>query len=98
LLSGLITLAARRGGGRPTYGTPNSNPTHADARLGARRRGVGDHGLEHVGGHDDRLAALAAALHDARLPERHLRARARLGARPTAWEAPRQGVDALVAP
>ena len=41
--------------------------------LGAGGRGVGDHGLEHVGGHDDRLAALAAPLHDAALPVGHLR-------------------------
>ena len=37
--------------------------------LGARRRRVLDHRLEHVRGHDDGLAALAAALHDAGLPE-----------------------------
>ena len=49
-----------------------------DPHLGASGRGVGDHALQHVGGHNDGLAAPPAALHDARLPEGHLRAARRL--------------------
>ena len=37
--------------------------------LRAGRKGIGDHGLEHMGGHDDRFADLQAALDDAALDD-----------------------------
>ena len=40
--------------------------------LGARRHRGRDHRLEHLGGHDHRLAGLAAGAHDALLDRRHL--------------------------
>ena len=46
----------------------------ARGHLCARGGGVADHGLQHVGGHNDGLAALPAPLHDAALPVGHLRA------------------------
>lgn len=42
------------------------------AHLCAGGCGVADHGLQHVGGHNDRLTAFPAPLHDAALPVRHL--------------------------
>mmetsp|Transcript_24011 Transcript_24011/g.61586 ORF Transcript_24011/g.61586 Transcript_24011/m.61586 type:complete len:292 (-) Transcript_24011:880-1755(-) len=42
------------------------------AHLCTRGRRVLNHALKHVGGHDDRLAALPAALHNLVLPVRHL--------------------------
>lgn len=58
------------------------------------RRGVLDHRLKHVGGHNDRLAAAPAASHDLALPKRHLRRRRRGRRRGAGWRRGAQLQDA----